>query len=154
MRDYLTVGLLRTLYNECICENEAAQVVLKDLTHKDKYFNLRDISNFLSFLMRKHRHDVYQRDITCKRGIESTGISGRALRAALQRAFYLGYHCFKDRIGIILFGTKLKSLCKCQLLQLPFTGDSICLMKMKKNQCTLTRKRNLKNSSWCIGGRM
>lgn len=70
-----------------ICENEAALVVLKDLTHKDRYFNLRDISNFLGFLMRKHRDDIYQRDITCKRGVENTGISAEHFEQPFRELF-------------------------------------------------------------------
>ncbi|GFS44085.1 transient receptor potential cation channel subfamily M member 3 [Nephila pilipes] len=110
MRDYLTVGLLRTLYNECICENEAAQVVLKDLTHKEKYFNLRDISNFLAFLMRKHRHDIYQRDITCKRGIESTGISGEHFEQPFRELFIWAIIVLRTELALFFWNETQKPL--------------------------------------------
>ncbi|XP_042906195.2 transient receptor potential cation channel subfamily M member 3 [Parasteatoda tepidariorum] len=110
MRDYLTVGLLRTLYNECISENEAALVVLKDLTHKDRYFNLRDISNFLGFLMRKHRHDVYQRDITCKRGIESTGISGEHFEQPFRELFIWSIIVLRTEMALFFWTETQKPL--------------------------------------------
>ncbi|KAF8784547.1 Transient receptor potential cation channel like protein [Argiope bruennichi] len=110
MRDYLTVGMLRTLYNECISENEAAQVVLKDLTHKEKYFNLRDISNFLSFLMRKHRHDIYQRDITCKRGIESTGISGEHFEQPFRELFIWAIIVLRTELALFFWNETQKPL--------------------------------------------
>ncbi|XP_054708499.1 transient receptor potential cation channel subfamily M member 1-like [Uloborus diversus] len=110
MRDYLTVGLLRTLYNECICENEAALVVLKDLTHKDRYFNLRDISNFLGFLMRKHRHDVYQRDVTCKRGIEPTGISGEHFEQPFRELFIWATVVLRTEMALFFWSETQKPL--------------------------------------------
>ncbi|KAG8181944.1 hypothetical protein JTE90_000055 [Oedothorax gibbosus] len=110
MRDYLTVGLLRTLYNECINENEAALVVLKDLTHKDKHFNLRDISNFLGFLMRKHRHDIYQRDITCKRGIESTGISGEHFEQPFRELFIWAVVVLRTELALFFWNETQKPL--------------------------------------------
>lgn len=110
MRDYLTVGLLRTLYNECIRENEGALVVLKDLTHKDRYFNLRDISNFLGFLMRKHRHDIYQRDITCKRGIESTGISAEHFEQPFRELFIWAIVVLRTELALFFWSETQRPL--------------------------------------------
>ncbi|XP_035224891.1 transient receptor potential cation channel subfamily M member 1-like isoform X2 [Stegodyphus dumicola] len=110
MRDYLTVGLLRTLYNECLCENEAALAVLKDLTHKDRHFNLRDISNFLGFLMRKHRHDIYQQDITCKRGIESTGISGEHFEQPFRELFIWAIIVLRTEMALFFWSETQKPL--------------------------------------------